>query len=430
VRARALCVSVSLAFAASARAQTNERIYENLDFRFVTPGARAVAMGKSFVGLADDATAAYSNPAGLSNLLKKEFSFEFQGTDIRHERLVSETPGAPTETKVFGDRVWGPSFLSFAWPAGRWTASFFLNAVQNYSESFAFEGRPIPGTGGGAEDGAFGTIDVRNQQYGAGVSFVVNRYLSVGASLVASSLDLASQGRSGTPLNQRNGTDTIDRGTALTGMGGVLVKPVKGLSLGASYYGGASFDLETRLYGSFLEGTSIDDVDDVVLTGTVKPIRYVIPKRLGLGAAWRVRDQFTLVADADRIWYSEQISDRFLIVDFQAAAYGLSRSNFTVRNVWELHAGAEYRIYRSSLTFALRAGVFTDPDHRMRFNSEGASNVAVKFLDYRFNTVSDKTDVGATFGCGLMVANRFQVDAAASLSPDAHEVVVSFVIRP
>ena len=41
-----------------ASAQTNERIYEDLDFRFVTPGARAVAMGKTFIGLADDATAA------------------------------------------------------------------------------------------------------------------------------------------------------------------------------------------------------------------------------------------------------------------------------------------------------------------------------------------------------------------------------------
>jgi long-chain fatty acid transport protein len=412
-----------------ARAQTNERIYENLDFRFVTPGARAVGMGKAFVGLADDATAAYSNPAGLSNLLKKEFSFEFQGTDIRHERLVSLSPAAPTETKVFGDRVWGPSFLSFAWPAGRWTASFFLNAVQNYSESFAFQGRPIPGTGGGAEDGAFGTIDVRSQQYGVGASFVVNRFLSVGASLVASSLDLASQGRSGTPLNPRNGTNTIDRGTVFTGMGGVLVKPFKGLSLGASFYGGASFDLQTMLYGDFLYGPA-GDVNDVTLTGTVQPIRYVIPKRLGLGAAWRAHDQLTLVADADRIWYSEEISDRFLIVDFQAAAFGLSRTNFTVRDVWELHAGAEYRVYRSSLTFALRGGVFTDPDHRMRFRSEGASNVAATLLDYRFNTVTDKTDIGATFGCGLMVANRFQVDAAASVSRDAHEVVVSFVIRP
>src|ERR1700742_5069436 len=67
-------------------AQTDERLYENLSFRFTTPGARAAAMGKTFIGLADDATAAVSNPAGLSNLLEQEFSFEFSGTQLRHQR--------------------------------------------------------------------------------------------------------------------------------------------------------------------------------------------------------------------------------------------------------------------------------------------------------------------------------------------------------
>ena len=74
-------------------AQTNERIYEDLDFRFVTPGARAVAMGKTFIGLGDDATAAVSNPAGLSNLLEQEFSFEFTGTKIKHQRFFPSEAG-------------------------------------------------------------------------------------------------------------------------------------------------------------------------------------------------------------------------------------------------------------------------------------------------------------------------------------------------
>ena len=94
-----------------ANAQTNERIYEDLDFRFVTPGARAVGMGKTFVGLADDATAAASNPAGMSNLLEQEFSFEFIGTQIKHARFV---PGATPPTETFGDYVATPSFLSSA----------------------------------------------------------------------------------------------------------------------------------------------------------------------------------------------------------------------------------------------------------------------------------------------------------------------------
>lgn len=45
-----------------------------MQWRVVTPGARAVAMGKTSLGIADDATAAASDPAGLSNLLHPEVS--------------------------------------------------------------------------------------------------------------------------------------------------------------------------------------------------------------------------------------------------------------------------------------------------------------------------------------------------------------------
>lgn len=433
MRTRALVVSALAAWgcshASTLWAQTNERIYERLDFRFVTPGARAVGMGKAFVGLADDATAAYSNPAGLSNLLAKEFSFEVQGTDIRHERLTSLTPGGPIETQRFGEKVWGPSFLSFAVPLHRWTASFFLNTVQNYREKFAFEGRPVPGLGL-PEDGAFGTVSVQNQEYGLGLSFVLNRFVSVGAAGAVSSVSLASEGRSGTPFNPRNGTNTIDSGTEFTGMAGILVKPARGLSIGGSFYAGATFDLETTFFGRFVYGDSIGNLQDRVRNGDKAAISYVVPPRLGLGASWRIWDRFTVVLDANRILYSRQVNDDFLIVDFQAEAFNLSKSNFFVRDVWELHGGAEYRIYKPSFTLAFRAGVFTDPDHSLRFKGSEAETIASTLLDFRFNSVSDQTDVGATAGVGLMLSNRFQIDVAASSAKDARELVVSFVIRP
>lgn len=50
----------------------------NFDFRFNNPGARANAMGGAFIGLADDATAAYANPAGLTILTKPEISIEYK----------------------------------------------------------------------------------------------------------------------------------------------------------------------------------------------------------------------------------------------------------------------------------------------------------------------------------------------------------------
>ncbi len=229
-------------------AQTNERMYEDLDFRFVTPGARAVAMGKTFIGLADDATAAVSNPAGLSNLLEQEFSFEFTGTKIKHQRSF---PSAAGEVQTFGDTVVTPSFFSYVIPVKRATVSVFINSVQDYRESFEIGPRDIPSLGD-FEDGSFGGLSVQINSYGAGGAYVVNRFLSIGGSVTFQSLNMASEARSGTPFDPRNGTNTIDSDLAWSGLAGVLVKPTPSLAIGATYNKGTVFDLETRLFGNFL----------------------------------------------------------------------------------------------------------------------------------------------------------------------------------
>ena len=229
-------------------AQTNERLYENLDFRFDTPGARPVGMGKTFVSLADDATAALSNPAGLSNLLEQEFSVEFSGTQLRHERTAGVGAG---DTQAFGSFVFTPSFFSYAIPLRRATLSFFRSSVQNFREDFEFGPRTVPRREA-PEDGAFGAVAVQSESLGLGSAFVVNRFLSVGASLNLVTLDVASEARSGTRLNPRNGTNTIDSGLAWSVTSGVLFKPRRNVGIGAAYIGGATFPLETRLFGRFL----------------------------------------------------------------------------------------------------------------------------------------------------------------------------------
>ena len=48
----------------------------SFEFRFSNPGARSLAFGGAFVALADDATAVFSNPAGLVQLVRSEVSIE------------------------------------------------------------------------------------------------------------------------------------------------------------------------------------------------------------------------------------------------------------------------------------------------------------------------------------------------------------------
>lgn len=48
----------------------------NLQLNFSDPGARSLGFGGAFIGLADDATAAFANPAGLVQLGRPEVSIE------------------------------------------------------------------------------------------------------------------------------------------------------------------------------------------------------------------------------------------------------------------------------------------------------------------------------------------------------------------
>lgn len=407
-------------------AQTNERLYENLDFRFVTPGARAVGMGKTFVGLGDDATAAVSNPAGLSNLLEQEFSFEFSGTQLRHRRTGSLGPG---DTETFGDLVFTPSFFSYVLPLQRGTVSFFRNSIQDFQETFEFGPRAVPRREA-PEDGAFGEVAILAESYGFGGAFVLNRLLSVGGSVSLVTLDFASEARSGTPLNPRNGTNTIDSGLRWSGSAGVLFKPLRSVAIGATYMQSATFQLRTRLFGRFL-WTVFDPEGTVILSGVERDIDYVIPGRYSMGTSWRVHEALTLLADVARIRYSQQITENFLVVDFIDPEARLSPANFFIEDVTEVRAGLEYRFYGGPAAMALRTGVFTEPDHPLRFRRGGnnLAHPADSLLDFRFNTLSKRTEVGATAGWGIAFANRVQLDVAASVSPDATEVVASMVLR-
>ena len=71
--ARLLLAAAALLCGASA---AEAQLQVPVQFDFLNPSARSLALGGAFVGLADDATAALVNPAGLIELTRKEISIE------------------------------------------------------------------------------------------------------------------------------------------------------------------------------------------------------------------------------------------------------------------------------------------------------------------------------------------------------------------
>src|ERR1051325_10830650 len=86
----ALCVGATLPLAAQT---TDIESLSGLQFNFGNPGARSLGMGGAFLGLADDASAAEANPAGLTILRKPEVSVE--GRNFEEQQLFSTSGTFP-----------------------------------------------------------------------------------------------------------------------------------------------------------------------------------------------------------------------------------------------------------------------------------------------------------------------------------------------
>jgi len=100
---------------------------ESIQFSFSPPGARSLALGGAFLGLADDATAAFTNPAGLVRLTRPEVSAEGRNSSYKtpytdHGHLfgaptgfgVDDVPGLVSKTTTDTRQELG--FASFVYP--------------------------------------------------------------------------------------------------------------------------------------------------------------------------------------------------------------------------------------------------------------------------------------------------------------------------
>jgi long-subunit fatty acid transport protein len=101
-----------------------------IQFSFSNPGARSLGLGGAFAAIADDATAAFANPAGLTQLTRPEVSIE--GRQWRYStpfavggRVSGEPTGigldTPIRTGVSEFDSTSLSFLSFVYPGRDWT---------------------------------------------------------------------------------------------------------------------------------------------------------------------------------------------------------------------------------------------------------------------------------------------------------------------
>lgn len=413
MRVRSAFLSVVALTFTAAGAAAQERApdigFSAIPFNFSPPGARSLAMGGSFIGVADDATAAASNPAGLVILTKPEFS-----AHVRYTK-ASETETSAGEVEfsdgvIFGEPHTAPSFFSMVYPRKNVSFSIFYQQVANFDTANSVSAPyDDPLSNGVVNVSAFSGVDLKLQDIGvSGAARFGN--VSVGASIVQRKMNLAF-------FSDLSGPDFYDfsfvfdeegnaeEDTTVAFNAGVLVNPNGKLSVGAVYKRGGEFDFP---YGVFVDFAGLFDA---FCDGSDCPTaRVTIPDSFGVGIGYRPSDTVLIAADATFVQYSK-LGDTILRrtpLDLYPPVTNL-RPPADFKDVVELHAGAE-KTFAGSTPFSVRAGVF----HRPNFNSEGTIDAGATFV---------------TFGAGAVFGRRFQLDAAGSISDVVKEALVSFVVR-
>lgn len=403
-----------------------------LEFSFSNPGARSMGLSGAFVALADDATAAFANPAGLVQLLRPEVSLELR-------RRSYSTPyteggralGAPTgwgidtvdgiRTEVSNETTSGLSFLSFVYPGAKWSLAVYRHQLADFSVN-----TEINGLFGDAPEGGtrryldqFVTTNLEIVGMGLSGAFQVSDQLSLGLGLSHFSGRVENQGEG---YSVDVFPDTFwDRNSFLperqivtssftvddTDVGfnvGILWKFAESWRLGGVYRQGPRFDYELiNLAGP------LHEEPEGTIVGAVTDRSIAFPDVWGLGIAYRSPSgNLTVGFEWDRVEYS--------VIMETLASEQVDTNDVAMEDGNELRLGLEYVFLESTPLIAARVGLWRDPDHRIRFEGEDPFSRAL----YRpgRDTLHLSAGVGIAF-------THFQIDIGADFSDLANVFALS-----
>jgi len=405
---------------------TVTRSLPSIQFGFGNPGARSLGMGGAFLALADDASAAEANPAGLTILRKTELSIELRdGSQERSIPLRGTYPEIEPGSLTSSTRLSQLSFASIVYPFEKFSLAGYYRRVAGFRIAH-FLREPVfynVGAGGLVTAEAcdqLGSLCSRGvlppeqaslrgdlETFGFAAARAIGsfslgtavRYERYSQSGFLVPFDLT--GRSfGTFSQTASGGDfTFSAGAKWT--------PISGVSVGAVYKQGSDFRAPVTFEPI---GTS----QRIVLADVTRHF----PSVAGAGISVRPTQSLTLNADAIQIGYRKfgrSITGSLASDDL---------SHYRLDDGTELHFGAEYFVL-TKLPVGFRAGWWRDPVHTIEYVGPvdslqgGASS-----LIYPRARQEDHYSVGAGVSWP-----RFQVDAAYDRARDSHTASVSVVAR-
>lgn len=413
--------------AAEGAAQLNAENFARLGFNFNAPGARSAALGGAFIPLADDATAAETNPAGLTVLLYPQVSFEFKG--VEYTRTLEEEQGGAPGGSEFTDQVPIPSFVSLSLPIGNVTLAGFRHELVQYRSRVASGGFDFGG-------GVFllpsvSDLELSVYNYGGALALKMGA-LSVGVSGGISQLDMdvdfprySISSYDDAYIDNRlvvgAGSAELDddggEGTGIFVNGGVMLRFGEFMSIGGVYKVRPQFDdLEWRVVDR--RGEQLASSDALVPQGTFS---FKIPDAYGGGVAIRPHELFTLSVDALLNRYSQIAANDELVFTRSVSRGALDIEDYVADDGLDIHAGAEFILFLGTMPLALRAGA-------AQIAASNTYYVGSDPIEQRlWGTEPDDATLQFSAGIGTVLFQRMQFDGAVVMGEDRREAIGSIV---
>ncbi len=339
-------------------------------------GSRASSMGTAYIGLANDFSAVFFNPAGLVQMDEKNISlfvtdiipdgsykFEMLGTTLADATTMGTTypSGALSFFKPFSEKivagiaVYVPSGAGAEWPGEELALLTGGNALKWNSTIFMITVSPA-------------------------IAVKINDKLSVGGSLNLNyvSLKMERPGGDGSAIPYFQYEEDLST-MALGATIGVMYKPSNVVSFGLTWKAPVKAEIKGTAKAPFLAAMSIPTESDAVRSATW-------PMWFGAGVAITPNKKLTITAD---ITYNNWKELQTIPIEYDNAmwkAVGMEEGTKFILK-WENTVDVKFGIeYKFSESFALRSGFYTDKSP----SPEETLNILLPSLHYK----------GVTFGFG------------------------------
>ncbi|MCP4218153.1 MAG: hypothetical protein GY765_26185 [bacterium] len=324
-------------------------------------GTKAISMGGAFIGLADDYSAVFWNPAGLVQL--EGMQVVFFGTDVIPSGTYKlDLLGVDAATK-------SKHFISGA-------IGFFKPVTDKIMAGiYAY----VPSGSGSHWDAA------ELAALTGGVAYNWETLVGIATISPAIAFKLSEKFSLGATINLNYGIVKMERPMAgqyeedLSGMAfgaslGMLYKPTKKFSVGLNIKTPFKVKIsgDTTMSGAPLYGLSSSDEGERDATW---------PMWVGLGFCFKPNDKLTFTADAQ---YTNWKKMTVIPMDFYSAGWTIFEEAASMELKWkdavQLRFGTEYKV---SDSLALRAGYYYDPSP----SPKSTMTILLPEITYHFFTV-------------------------------------------